>query len=136
MDELKLKFHTYTFVPTDYVADETRKVMDIKRGTWVLGVVLRVGVQFNQASTISIGDKVGGGHGDIDGFMTTAQAAINAAAGLRDGYGAYFSASNGRLYSEVDTVTDSRNTIDITYVHVDATTVGEVTVIITYVEVE
>jgi hypothetical protein len=123
MDELKLKHHTYTFKPTAYATDEVRKVMGVRRGTWVLGVALRVGVAFNGTVTISIGDG-----DDPDGFMTTAQAAIGST-GLKAGWGAYFSAANGKLYTTTDTV-------DITYDYTADTTQGECTVIITYAEIE
>lgn len=125
--ELPLKIHTYTFKPADYAADEVRKVMSVRRGTWVLAVALRVGEAFNGTVTIDIGDDVAGG-GDVDGFMTNAQAAIGVT-GLKAGYGAYFSGANGKLYATTDT-------IDITYNYTAGTTQGECTVIVVYAELE
>ena len=136
--EIPLKVHTYTFKPTAYNTDEkgatARKVMSVRRGTWILAVALRVGVLFNGTVTIDIGDKVVDARGDIDGFMTNAQAAIGTA-GLKAGYGAYFTSGKSRLYTDVDMV-DGRNTIDITYDYTADTIQGECTVIIVYADLE
>lgn len=124
MDELKVKTHTYTFVPAAYATDEVRKVMGVRRGTWVLGVAVRVGVLFNGVVSITVGDAAGA----ADGFVAAADV-TEGSAGLYPGYGSYFSGANGKLYTGDDT-------IDLTYDYTSGTTQGECTVIITYAEIE
>lgn len=129
MDKQKIKIHSYTFKPTAYATSETghpgaRKIMGVKRGTWVLGVMLRVGVAFNGTTpTISIGDGA-----SAVGYMTTAQADIENT-GLKAGYGTFFSGANGKLYTTDDT-------IDLAYTYTAVTSAGECTAIIVYAEVE
>lgn len=127
--KLKVKQHTYTFKPTSYTVSETghpgaRKIMSVRRGTWVMDVAVRVGVLFNGTTpTISIGD---GASATI--FALTADVACTAT-GLKHGYGAAFSGANGKLYTTTDT-------IDLAYTAAGDTTVGECTVIITYADLE
>lgn len=124
MDELKVKTHTYTFKPTAYATTETRAIMGVKRGTWVLGVSVRVGVAFDGTTpTVSIGDGTG-----ATIFATTAQVDAENT-GLKAGYGTAFSGSNGKLYTATDTV-------DLFYTYTALTTAGECTVIVVYADIE
>jgi hypothetical protein len=120
----ELKIHTYTFKPTSYTEDETVAIMGVRRGTWVLGVFVRVGVAFTAgAPTISIGDGTG-----AEIFAAAADVACTVA-GLKAGYGTAFSGANGKLYTTTDTV-------DLVYTHADTTVAGQCTAIIVYTEVE
>lgn len=124
--ELKVKVHTYTFKPAVYATTETRKVMSVRRGTWIMDVAVRVGVAFNGTTpTISIGDGIG-----TTIFATITDVAC-AATGLKHGYGAAFSGMNGKLYTA-----DAPDTVDLFYTYTAGTTTGECTVIITYADLE
>lgn len=125
--ELKWKKHIFNFNPTAaqlvVVGPTTFCAMGVKRGTWIMGVAVRVGVAFNGTGpTVNIGD----GTGNV--FATTAQV-IPAATGLKHGYGTAFSGSNGKLYTADDTV-------DLFYGGAVDVTTGACSVIITYAELE
>lgn len=130
MEKLKVKRHTYTFVPTAYATTETRKVMSVRRGTLILDVAVRVGVAFNGTTpTISIGDA---GGATIFALTTDVDCANT---GLKHGWGAAFSGANGKLYTETD-IAAGRNAVTLTYTYTAGTTAGECTVIITYIDIE
>ena len=123
--ELKWKLHAYTFKPGAYITTETRAIMGVKRGTFVAGVFARLGEAFNGTTpTISVGDVAGA----VDGFMLTTNITY-ATPGLYAGYGSYFSAANGHLYTADDT-------IDLVYTYNTGTTTGLVTIYIVYCEME
>lgn len=129
--DVKIKRHIYTFKPASYTGDEVKAIMSVKRGTYVMGVSVRVGEVFNGDTDpkIDIGDVAG----DTSGFVdSTAVADVDVGTlGLYDGYGSYFATANGKLYTEDDT-------IDLTFTHAatGSPTTGLATVYIVYCELE
>lgn len=126
--ELKWKLRKVDFVPAAYGSTETKALMDVHRGTWVKGVMVRTGEAFTGTTTCEVGDG-----GNTAGFVAKA----NFGAGLRNGTGPYLVApdaglgapANGKLYTEDDT-------IDIKYTTGDAAAAGICTVYIVYAEIE
>lgn len=122
--ELEWKLHKYTFKPGAYNTSEVRDIMGVKRGTWVKAVAVRIGEAFNGTTpTISIGDG-----DDDEGFAAITDITI-ATPELYPGYGVFFSASNGKLYTGDDT-------IELDYIYNTGTTTGLATVYILYAETE
>lgn len=122
--ELKWKLHQYTFKPAAYGSGEVKAIMSVKRGTWVKAVAVRIGEAFNGTTpTITIGDVAGA----ANGFVADADVTEETPA-LYPGYGTYFSATNGHLYTDDDT-------IDLTFAVTGGST-GLATVYILYAETE
>lgn len=130
--DLEWKVSTFDFEPTAaqmIVTDPVAyAIMGVKRGTLVAAVAVRIGVVFDGTGmSLVVGDDVAGG-GDIDGFVAAADV-TEGTLGLYDGYGAYFSGANGRLYTADDT-------IDITYTGAVDVTTGQAQIIVVYAEIE
>jgi len=122
--ELKWKLHTYTVKPAAYASSEVRDIMGVRRGTFVRAVAVRIGEAFNGTTpTISIGDG-----DDDEGFVAMADITI-ASPALYPGNGVFFSASNGKLYTEDDV-------IELDYIYNTGTTTGLCTVYVLYCELE
>ncbi len=120
--DIEMLLHEYTFKPVAYDASETRAIMGVRRGTLVLGAAIRIGEAFDGTTpTIDVGDT------DTDAFIDATDITIGTPA-LYPGYGAAFSAANGKLYTDDDT-------IDLTFVHATGST-GLATVYIVYCELE
>lgn len=125
--ESKVKRHVWNFEPTAAQLVDTDPatyvVMGVKRGTRILSAAVRIGVLFDGTGpTISVGDV------DVDGLVDELDITMGTI-GLYDGYGAYFSGANGRLYTEDDTV-------DLVYTGAADVTQGQAVVIITYIDEE
>lgn len=126
--ELKLKKHIFNFDPTAaqlvVVGPTQFCAMGVKRGTWVLGVAVRVGVGFNgTGAVIIVGDDDA-----TNGFVAAADV-TEATPGLYDGYGTFFSTTNGKIYTTNDT-------IELSYTGAADATTGACSVIIVYAELE